>query len=104
MSAKTTIPLANGDTARLSFDFSAFARLEDEAGVNVFDKGTLKKLLSPAKIRDIVWAGLLHEQPELTRAEAAKLIALDKLEQITSAVIEAMTLAMPKQSTTVAKR
>jgi hypothetical protein len=81
---------------KLTYDFSSLARLEEECGINIFEANALKKIMAPSKIRDLVWAGLLSEMPDLTRNEAAKFIKLEDLSMLAEAIVSALTEAMPK--------
>lgn len=93
------VPIELDRTRRLRFDMNALAVLE-EHGLNVFDEETLsdldKVIRSPSKIRLFVWAGLLHEDPELTLQEAGALIAGDSFLPAMNAVAAALDQAMPK--------
>lgn len=48
-----------------------------------------------AKVRDVLWAGLLHQQPDVTRDEAARLFGLDDLPALMPAIVKALTGTLP---------
>jgi hypothetical protein len=49
-----------------------------------------------AKVRDILWAGLLHEQPDTTRDEAARLFGLDDMPVLMPAIVSALRGSLPE--------
>jgi len=49
-----------------------------------------------SKTRDVLWAGLIDEQPELTRAQVARLFGFGDLMAVMQAVTEAIWLTVPK--------
>lgn len=93
------IPIELDRTRRLRFDMNALAALE-ENGLNVFDDETLANLerlvKSPSRIRLFVWAGLLHEDPELTLQQVGALIAGDGFLPAMNAVAASLEQALPK--------
>lgn len=75
----------------LRFDFNAFAELQDKCGLNILDKKSLDKIeLTPVVIRQLVWAGLLYKQPELTLAEAGRKFELTQLAEVVAEVQAAL--------------
>lgn len=53
------------------------------------------------KLRDIVWAGLLDQQPETTRDEAARLFGLEDLPALMAAISAALRGTLPAEVSTV---
>ena len=51
-----------------------------------------------AKLRDIVWAGLLDQQPETTRDDAARLFGLEDLPELMPAIAAAIRGTLPAGS------
>jgi hypothetical protein len=49
-----------------------------------------------AKVRDILWAGLLHEHPETTRDDAARLFGLDDMPKLMPAIVQALRGSLPE--------
>lgn len=93
------VPIELDKTRRLRFDMNALAALEEQ-GVNLFDDDVLsdlaKVIKSPRNIRLFVWAGLLHEDPELTPQQVGALIAGDGFLPAMNAVAAALEQALPK--------
>lgn len=80
----------------LKFDFNAITELEEKFGLNILDKATMDKMdLTPVRLRQLVWAGLLHKSPDLTLVDAGKKFGLVDLPQVTQevqdAIVEAFT-------------
>jgi hypothetical protein len=78
----------NGKTRRLRYDLNAFADLEEklDSAPTEFEE----KLNSFTAVRALIWAGLTHEEPELTEREVGQWIgpgglamadAIDKVRQ-----------------------
>jgi hypothetical protein len=51
------------------------------------------------EFRDILWAGLIHEDPALTPREVSNMFSLLSLTDLIPLVMEAFTLGMPKAET-----
>lgn len=79
---------------RLKFDLNALSELEDALGkpVTQLNDGTV----GMRELRAMVWAGLLHEDPDLTLRDTGELIDLERIEEITEKVTEALTAAFPQ--------
>ena len=52
------------------------------------------------KLRDIVWAGLLDQQPETTRDETARLFGLEDLPELMPAIAAALRGTLPEGTAT----
>ncbi|BCJ86450.1 hypothetical protein [Effusibacillus dendaii] len=79
----------------LLYDLNAFAELEDKFGsidetLEKVGKGSIKAL------RAVLWAGLLHEDESLTEKQVGKLITLADLQELSTAVNQALTASMPQ--------
>lgn len=75
----------------IKFDMNALAEMEDALGRPVSQMTEMN--VGMREMRAMVWAGLLHENPKLTLADAGKLIELDRLEEITQQITAAFTNA-----------
>lgn len=85
------ITLNDGVERTLKFTLNALAELEDKFGSvqAAFDK--LEKEKSMKALRTILWAGFLHESPNLTEHEVGNLIDIAymaKLEESLGAAFE----------------
>ncbi|MBA4542887.1 hypothetical protein H1164_08230 [Thermoactinomyces daqus] len=76
---------------KLKYTFNAFCELED-AGMDLMQLQDGKVKFKD--IRLLLWAGLLHELPDLTVEEAGEMIDQGELKEISEAVAEAIQLAL----------
>jgi len=77
---------------KLKYTFNALCELEEVMGrsLTTLQNGEFKM----KDLRALVWAGLLHESPELTLEEAGDLIdRAESIEEIATAVSQAMEVA-----------
>ena len=76
------ITLNDGKERTIRFTLNALAELEDKFGSvqAAFDK--LEKEKSMKALRTILWAGLLHESPDITEHEVGDLIDLGYMAQL----------------------
>lgn len=81
---------------KLKYTFNAFCELEEVMGrsLTTLQNGEFKM----KDLRALVWAGLLHESPELTLEETGDLIdKADSIEDVTDAVSRAIETALGKK-------
>lgn len=79
------------------FDLNAFAELEDVYGSmeNTFaamQAGSMKAA------RTMLWAGLLHEDENLTPRQVGRLVTMDNMESVLDAISRALLDAMPEDA------
>jgi len=89
------IPITLDKERTLVYDFNAFIDLEDiydDVSV-VFDK--LQKFNLRAT-RDMLWAGLRHEDESLTPRQVGKWLNLDNVQEIAAKVMEAVEGHLPE--------
>jgi hypothetical protein len=78
---------------RLCFDFNAICELEDVMGKPVTQ--LQENNVGFKEIRALLWAGLLHEDRDLTIEEAGALIdEAESVQYVTEKVVEAFTLGL----------
>lgn len=92
-----------GKERHLRFDLNAFAYLEEKYGsidavMEKIDKGSILAL------RDLLWAGLRHEDDQLTLEEVGAMFDLRNLEEVSKQIYEAMGAAMPNKKDGVVPR
>lgn len=78
----------------MKYDFYALSKLEEETGYSVLDEATWENM----KIRDVVkflWAGLIHEDPELTIDDVARMIHFGNVQMVMSAITETFHQSLP---------
>lgn len=92
------ITLNDGKERTIRFTLNALAELEDKFGSvqAAFDK--LEKEKSMKALRTILWAGLLHESPNITEQEVGNLIDLGYMAQLMESIGTALDNDLPKES------
>ena len=92
------VPIVLDKPRKLKFDLNAFIELEDLYG-SIED--ALKEMQEGKNkikaIRAVLWAGLIHEDENLTPKQVGAMIDLSKLEEVTNALMEAIEGAMPSK-------
>jgi hypothetical protein len=92
MAKKKSFPVKLDKQRKLRFTFNAFCELEE-----VMDR-PLTELQNGFKMKDLralLWAGLLHEEPEMTIEQAGDLIdEAESIEVVAEAVSKAIEAAM----------
>ncbi len=81
----------------LLYDLNAFISLEEEGtyeninqALEDLGRGRLKA------IRALLWAGLVHEDEELTVKDAGALVTFDKVDEIADKITEAIDASIPE--------
>jgi hypothetical protein len=78
---------------RLKYDFNAVCELEDALGKPVTQ--LKQENVGFREMRAMLWAGLLHEEPDLTIQEAGALAGeAESIEYVTEKVVEAFALGL----------
>jgi len=89
------IPIeVNGEVKHINYDLNAFAELEDIYGTMedmqaALDTGSIKA------IRKFLWAGLIHENKDLTEEEVGKWFNVISMPIVSEKINEALGLALP---------
>ena len=94
--AAVKITLTDGVERTIKFTLNAMAELEDrygsvEAAFKQLDNGSIKA------VRCILWAGLIHEDPDLTEQQVGNLIDLQYLQELMSSIGDAFDNDMPNE-------
>lgn len=97
------IVLNDGKTRHLRYEWQYICRLEREHGISLFDFETLASP-SAVKITAIIWAGLLHEQEDLTIEALEKLMSLSELAKYTEVLLEAIPTSLSPEEIEEAKK
>lgn len=89
------IPIQLDKRRHLKYDLNAFAELEEhfgtlDAAMEQMQKGSIKAF------RIILWAGLIHEDENLTIKQVGAMIDLPTLYDLTKKIEEAMGDALPE--------
>ena len=88
------ITLSDGVERTIKFDLNAMAELEDrygsvDAAFKKLDENSIKAL------RFVLWAGLIHEDPNLTEQKVGSLIDMRYMTEMLETLGDAFTADMP---------
>jgi hypothetical protein len=90
------IPVTLDKERTLLYDFNAFIELEEIYGdINKVFKGLEGMKIKP--IRDMIWAGLLHEDENLTPKQVGKMLNMANVQEIATKIMEALGVSLPEQ-------
>lgn len=91
------ITLNDGVEREVKFTLNALAELEDKFGSvdAAFEK--LEKENSMKALRTILWAGFLHENPDLTEQQVGNLIDLAYMQDLMETLGNALEQDMPSE-------
>lgn len=80
----------------LEFDMNALCDMQDRYGTldKAFDK--VSNNLNMKDLRFILWKALQHSEPKITEQETGRLITLQDIDAVTSALNAAMGAALPE--------
>ena len=94
---KQSVSVKLGDKTRhLRYNFNALVALEEALGSPISEIGTLVSGSVRLKdLRAIVWAGLLHEDADVTEKDVGSWLDLSMLGEIADKVREAFEAALP---------
>lgn len=89
------IPINLDRERHLKFDMNAFAELEDlyddfQTAMESATKGSIKA------VRAMLWAGLVHEDENLTIKDVGSMIDMSNIRYVVDIISKAVTEAMPK--------
>ena len=89
------ITLNDGVERTIKFTLNALAELEDRYGsvdeaFKQLDNNSIKA------VRCILWAGLIHEDPELTEQQVGNLIDIQYMQELMTSLGDAFDADMPK--------
>ena len=83
------------DKARnLRFTLNSLAEIEDRLGVPLSKMSEVE--LGIKSVRTMLWAGLIHEDPDLTETEVGNMVDFDNIEYVQTKVTEAFAAATEK--------
>ncbi len=89
------IPITLDKPRTLFYDFNAFIELEELYGDMKSVFGGLENLKVKV-IRDMIWAGLLHEDENLTPQQVGKMLYPGNIEEISAKITEAVNFFLPE--------
>jgi len=94
----TPITLADGKERVLRYDWQSLEAAETILGASgVYDIGVRLDRMHMRTISTLVWLGLQHASPKLTRDEVVKNLDTRELNDLSRAITDALKLAMPEK-------
>lgn len=97
MPATKAVKLSLGGKSRtLRYTTSALVAIEDETGLTITELAQRCSMGSIKAIGTLVWAGLLHAEPDLTLKAALDMLDIRKLDGIAKAINDALESALGK--------
>ena len=100
MSIAPTVTVTLDKERTLKFGYGAYIKLEEVTGKPIGELLDARNLTSATGVRDFIWAGLLHEDPDLTRDQVADMLSFDRLVELQAAITQAIQNSMPKSKGT----
>ena len=94
--AAPRIPVVLDRPRTLLFDFNALALFEEATGLSVLAGGMT--VGSVRELRAFLWAGLRHEDPDLTLEDVGRMVHSGNMAALMAQITAALSLAMPKAS------
>lgn len=79
---------------RLRYTMNALAEIENKLGMPVSELDSAK--LGVKEVRTILWAGLIHEDKDLTEEQVGDMVDLDNFEEVQKKIAEAFEAATRK--------
>lgn len=80
----------------LKFDLNAACQIEEHTGKNYFKM--LGDGLTASDLRAVLWAGLVHEDADLTIEQIGAMIHPGKVVTLMEAISEAVTASLPEST------
>lgn len=78
-------------TRVLKYDLNALEAIEEKLGVELKDMDKVK--MGIKNIKAILWAGLIHEDEDLTERQVGAMVDVTNLEEVQEKVSEAFSMA-----------
>lgn len=91
---KKVVALTLDKPRTLRFTLNSLAEIEDRLGVPLTKMAEVE--LGIKSIRTMLWAGLIHEDKQITEEEVGDLVDFENLEYVQEKVAEAFTAATEK--------
>lgn len=91
---KSLVSITLDKKRNLRYTLNSLAEIEDKLGVPLSKMGEID--LGIKSIRTMLWAGLIHEDVELTETEVGNMVDFSNLEEVQKKVSEAFAAATAK--------
>lgn len=92
-----SIPIElGGKTRHIRFTFNALVALEEELGIPISEIGEIMSgSVSLTNLRRLVWAGLIHEDKDLTQEQVGEFLGLVDIGDLAEKLAKAFEAAFP---------
>lgn len=87
-----------GKLRTLRFDNAALVAIEDEVGLTLTELGAALQRGSLKTVATLLWAGRLHDEPDLTLSEVVAQVDLRAFEEVGKAIDAGLTAAFGEAS------
>lgn len=96
---KQSIPIElGGKTRHLRFTFNSLVAIEEALGRPISEIGNIMSgSVSVKDIRALIWAGLIHEDKELTQEQVGEWLDMSAMVTISGKLAEAFEAAFPDE-------
>ena len=92
MDGKTIKLVLGGKERRLSYDLNSIAEIGERLNIRVrlssLGADLMERELPLRALRTLLWAGLVHEEPDLTEEEVGAWVTLDNVQEVTEYFFE----------------
>jgi len=88
------VPIELDKSRSLYMDLNAMVKFEEATGKRIFDQ-ELWVAISARDVRALLWACLLHEDPDLTVEQVGSMIDFSNMNDVIAKLQEAFMLALP---------
>lgn len=86
MDGKTVVLELGGKERRLSYDLNAVAEIGERLGIRIrlgtLGSDLLQQEIPLRALRTLLWAGLIHAEPELTEEEVGAWVTQDNVQEV----------------------
>ncbi|PFW43801.1 hypothetical protein [Priestia megaterium] len=73
----------------LRYDLNALVELEDKLGVPLSEMGNIQ--ITIKNVRSMLWAGVIHQEPEITEREVGSYVGMENMEEVQKAISTAFS-------------
>jgi hypothetical protein len=97
MAPTKRVPIKIGDKSKtryLRYDHASFVRLEEDTGRTISAHAQLVSQGSAVSLTALLWAGLIHAEPDLSRVQVAQMMHLRDYKDYGEAIAQAQRIAM----------
>lgn len=91
-----TVPITLDKDRTLKFDLNAFCLAEEKSKTSL-QEIVDRDRMSMTELRAYLWAGLVHEDADLTLEQVGALVSLANMGEVGAKILEAISASMPEE-------